>query len=59
MPRSTVRYCAYRFSGIHELQLLVDGEVGGDGGTLAFLGVLPSGRTVAEVVRERLAIAGK
>lgn len=38
-----------------QFRVLIDGQVVVDGGTLAALGVLPSGRTVVEAVRERLA----
>ena len=38
-----------------EFKVLVDGHVIVDGGALAFLGVLPSGREVLETVRSRLA----
>ena len=37
-----------------ELKVLVDGETVVDGGTLAAFGVLPSGRKIVEVVRDRL-----
>lgn len=37
-----------------EFKVLVDGEAIIDGGALAALGVLPSGRKVVEAVRERL-----
>jgi hypothetical protein len=37
-----------------EFKILVDGEVVIDGGALAVLGVLPSGRKVVETVRRRL-----
>jgi hypothetical protein len=37
-----------------EFKVLVDGETVIDGGTLAALGVLPSGRKVLEAVRARL-----
>jgi hypothetical protein len=37
-----------------EFKVLVDGEVVVDGGPLAVLGVLPSGRKVVETVRGRL-----
>ena len=37
-----------------EFKVLVDGETLVDGGALAFLGVLPSGREVLEAVRTRL-----
>jgi hypothetical protein len=37
-----------------EFKVLVDGEVVIDGGAMAALGVLPSGRTVVETVRARL-----
>jgi O-phosphoseryl-tRNA(Cys) synthetase len=40
-----------------EFQVLVDDEVVVDGGKLAALGVLPSGKNVVETVRERLARA--
>ena len=38
-----------------EFKILVDDAVVIDGGSLAFLGVLPSGRQVLEAVRARLA----
>lgn len=38
-----------------EFKVLVDDKVVVDGGKLAALGVLPSGRKVVETVRERLA----
>jgi hypothetical protein len=38
-----------------EFQVLVDDKVVVDGGKLAALGILPSGRKVVEEVRERLA----
>ena len=37
-----------------EFKVLVDGEIVIDGGPLAVLGVLPSGRKVVETVRGRL-----
>ena len=37
-----------------EYKFLVDGETVIDGGPLALLGVLPSGRKVVEAVRQRL-----
>jgi hypothetical protein len=37
-----------------EFKVLVDGEEVIDGGAMAMLGVLPSARTVLEVVRGRL-----
>jgi hypothetical protein len=37
-----------------EFKVLVDGEPVIDGGALAALGVLPSGRKVVEAVRRRL-----
>jgi hypothetical protein len=37
-----------------EYKILVDGETVVDGGALAVLGVLPSGRKVVEAVRTRL-----
>jgi hypothetical protein len=37
-----------------ELKVLVDGETVVDGGTLAALGVLPSGRKIVQAVRDRL-----
>jgi len=37
-----------------EFKVLVDGETVIDGGALAALGVLPSGRKVVEVVRGKL-----
>ena len=39
-----------------EFQVLVDDKVVVDGGKLAALGILPSGRKVVEAVRERLAL---
>ena len=38
-----------------EFKVLVDGTVVVDGGKLAALGVLPSGRNVVDEVRKRLA----
>lgn len=38
-----------------EFKVLVDGETVVDGGAMAALGVLPSGRKVVDVVRARLA----
>ena len=38
-----------------EFKVLVDGHVVVDGGSLAFLGVLPSGRDVVAAVRTSLA----
>jgi hypothetical protein len=38
-----------------EFKVLIDGKVVVDGGKLAALGVLPSGRTVVDEVRKRLA----
>jgi len=38
-----------------EFKVLVDGETVIDGGSLAFLGVLPTGRQVVETVRAHLA----
>ena len=38
-----------------EFKVLVDGEVVVDGGPMAVLGVLPSGRTIVDAVRARLA----
>jgi hypothetical protein len=38
-----------------EFKVLVDGSVVVDGGKLAALGVLPSGRKVVDEVRKRLA----
>jgi hypothetical protein len=38
-----------------EFKVLVDGDTVIDGGALAALGVLPSGRMVLEAVRARLA----
>ena len=38
-----------------EFKVLVDGETVIDGGALAALGVLPSGRKVVDAVRARLA----
>jgi hypothetical protein len=38
-----------------EFKILMDGETVVDGGALAFLGVMPSGRKVIEAVRGRLA----
>ena len=37
-----------------EFKVLVDGQLLIDGGALAFLGVLPSGKEVLEAVRTRL-----
>ena len=37
-----------------EFKVLVDGDTLIDGGALAFLGVLPTGREVLEAVRTRL-----
>jgi hypothetical protein len=37
-----------------EFKVLVDGNVVVDGGSLAFLGVLPSGRQVLESVKARI-----
>lgn len=37
-----------------EYKVLVDGDVVIDGGALAFMGVLPSGRTIVDAVRKRL-----
>jgi hypothetical protein len=37
-----------------EFKVLVDGEIVVDGGALAALGVLPSGRKVVNAVRARL-----
>jgi len=37
-----------------EFKVLVDGNVVIDGGSLAFLGVLPSGRQVLESVKAKL-----
>jgi len=37
-----------------EYKVLVDGEIVVDGGALAVLGVLPSGRKSVSVVRDRL-----
>lgn len=37
-----------------EFKVLVDGEVVIDGGAAAFVGVLPSGRKILEMVRARL-----
>ncbi len=37
-----------------ELKILVDGTIVVDGGALAFLGVLPSGRRVIEAVKAGL-----
>jgi hypothetical protein len=39
-----------------QFKVLVDGEVVVDGGALAALGVLPSGRKVVEAVRAKLAV---
>ena len=39
-----------------EFKVLVDGETVIDGGALAALGVLPSGRKIVDVVRARLAV---
>ncbi len=41
-----------------EFKVLVDGESAVEGGALAVLGVLPSGRKVVEAVRARLACLG-
>jgi hypothetical protein len=38
-----------------EFKVLADGEVLIDGGSLAALGVLPSGRKIVDAVRTRLA----
>jgi hypothetical protein len=38
-----------------EFKVLVDGETVIDGGALAALGVLPSGRKIVDAVRARLA----
>jgi hypothetical protein len=38
-----------------QFKVLVDGQTIIDGGALAFLGVLPSGREVLDAVRARLA----
>jgi len=38
-----------------EFKVLVDGEAVIDGGALAALGVLPSGRKIVDAVRARLA----
>jgi hypothetical protein len=40
-----------------QFRVLIDGEVVVDGGALAALGVLPSGRTVVDAVRKRLAMS--
>ena len=40
--------------GYGEFKVLVDGEVVIDGGAAAFLGVLPSSRTILTAVRSRL-----
>jgi len=37
-----------------EFKVLVDGETVVDGGALAFMGVLPSGRQVLEAVQAKL-----
>lgn len=37
-----------------EYKILVDGEIVVDGGALAVLGVLPSGRKCVDAVRDRL-----
>jgi hypothetical protein len=37
-----------------EYKVLVDGDIVIDGGALVVLGVVPSGRKIAEVVRARL-----
>jgi hypothetical protein len=37
-----------------EFKVLVDNEIVVDGGALAFLGVLPSGREVLEAVKSKL-----
>lgn len=41
-----------------EFKVLVDGAILVDGGSLAFLGVMPSGREVLKAVRARLATPG-
>lgn len=38
-----------------EFKVLVDGDPVIDGGALALLGVLPSGRRIVDAVRQRLA----
>jgi len=38
-----------------EFKILVDSEIVVDGGALAFLGVLPSGREVLKAVKRKLA----
>jgi len=38
-----------------EFKVFVDGEIVADGGAMAALGVLPSGRKVVEAVRARIA----
>lgn len=40
--------------GYGEFKVLVDGEIVVDGGALAALGVLPSGRKVLDAVRTKL-----
>jgi hypothetical protein len=37
-----------------EFKVLVDGDLVADGGSAAFLGVMPSAKKVLEAVRERL-----
>jgi len=49
MGKIALRYCAFG-----EFKVLVDGATVIDGGALAALGVLPSGRKVVDVVRARL-----
>jgi hypothetical protein len=39
-----------------EFKILVDNEIVVDGGKLAFLGVLPSGREVLEAVKVKLSV---
>jgi hypothetical protein len=39
-----------------EFKILVDNEIVVDGGALAFLGILPSGREVLEAVRSKLSL---
>jgi hypothetical protein len=38
-----------------EFKVLVDGKTAIDGGALAFLGVLPGGKEIVSVVKDRLA----
>ena len=41
-----------------EFKVLVDGQIAIDGGTLAFLGVLPSSKEVLQTVGSRLSAPG-